>query len=182
MKKGYFFAFAIAALLASCSSNDLVNESVAQKDAKQIPIGFNVQKQNITRATNLETVKHYNFGVWAWKVEAVTKADGLSDAEVMNNYLVGWSDGVDNTKTDGSAKGYDKTNATTWASDAGTTADHTSPWFYEGLGTAEYTYTGTAGYYKKTDADYMSNNTNQYLRYWDLDYTNTNNADTGWCC
>ncbi|MCR4765074.1 MAG: hypothetical protein K5856_02735, partial [Bacteroidaceae bacterium] len=62
MKTGKLFAFAMAAILVGCTSDELVNESVAVKDAKQIPIGFNVEKQNITRAANLETVKHYNFG------------------------------------------------------------------------------------------------------------------------
>ncbi len=166
MKKYLIFALAALATTVACSRHALVDSGLGVKDNGQVPIGFTVEKQNITRATNLEAVKHYNFGVWAWKVEATANADGLVDAEVMNNYLVGWSNG--------SNKGYDKTGATTWASGAGTTADHTSPWFYEGLGTAEYTYTGTAGYYKSSDADYMSNNANQYLRYWDLAYAKTN--------
>ncbi len=167
MKKGFFFAFAVAALLASCSSDDLVNESVVQKDAKQIPIGFTVKKQNITRAQNLETLGHYNFGVWAYKVTPTEKSEATAtQAEVMANYLVGYSDG--------SSKGYDKTSGTTWNSTVGTQDDHTSPWFYEGLGTAQYTYTDTDGYYTKSQTAYMSNNTNQYLRYWDLDYKNTN--------
>ncbi len=99
-------------------------------------------------------------------MEATAKADGLSDAEVMNHYLVGWSNG--------SNKGYDKTNATTYATEAGTATDHTSPWFYEKLGTDEYTYTGDVGYYTKSQTDYMSANKNQYLRYWDLAYAKTN--------
>ncbi len=174
MKKHLFFAIAAGIALVGCSSDELVDEAVVQKTT-QTPIGFNVQKQNITRASNLEAVGHYNFGVWAYKVTAVAKADGVTDpAQVMNNYLVGWSNGVANTLSDGSAKGYDKTNATTWASTAGTTADHTSPWFYEGLGKTEYTYAGTAGYYTKTQTAYMSANDYQYLRYWDLAYTNTN--------
>jgi len=162
MKKSKLFAVVCAVALASCSNDSLVSDPVA--DSNNVPIGFTVQKQNITRAaSNLEAVKHYNFGVWAWKVGSKNSA---ADQEVMNNYLVGWSNGT-NT-------GYDKSKATTYATAAGTTADHTSPWFYEGLGTAEYTYTGDAGFYKKTDSDYMSKNANQYLRYWDLAYTNTN--------
>ncbi|MCR4603537.1 MAG: fimbrillin family protein, partial [Prevotella sp.] len=165
MRTSKLFAIALAAFLVSCSSDDLVNDAV-EKKVKETPIGFNVQKQNITRTANLETVKHYNFGVWAWKVGG---KNSLADQEVMDNYLVGWSGTVDSKQ-----KGYDPTNATTYATTAGTTANHTSPWFYEKLGTAEYTYTGTEGYYKKTDDDYMSKNANQYLRYWDLAYTNTN--------
>jgi len=163
MQKQFYFAFAVAAALASCSSDDVVNETVGVRNSGQVPIGFNVQKQNITRAANLETVKHYNFGVWAWKVNGKNSA---TDAEVMNNYLVGWSNG--------SNTGYNKDKATTYATSPGTVIDHTSPWFYEGLGTSEYTYSGTDGFYKNTDADYMSKNTNQYLRYWDLAYGYTN--------
>ena len=163
MKKQFYFAIAVAAALASCSSDDVVNETVGVRSTGQVPIEFNVQKQNITRAANLETVGHYNFGVWAWKVNGKNSA---TDAEVMNNYLVGWSNG--------SNTGYDKTKATTYANSPGTVIDHTSPWFYEGLGTSEYTYNGSDGFYKSTDVDYMSNNANQYLRYWDLAYTNTN--------
>ncbi len=170
MRKSKLFAVVFAAALVGCSSDSLVDNSVMKK-AKETPIGFSVQKQNITRAANLETVKHYNFGVWAWKVGG---KNSLADQEVMNHYLVGWSNGVAATSTDGTAIGYDPTNATTYATTAGTINDHTSPWFYEGLGTSEYTYTGTAGYYKKTQSDYMSANAKQYLRYWDLAYTSTN--------
>ncbi len=165
MKKSKLFAVVFAAALVGCSSDSLVDNSV-EKKTKEVPIGFSVQKQNITRAANLEAVNHYNFGVWAYKVSAVAKADGVTDpAEIMNNYLVGFG---------GTNVGYNYEGATTWAATAGSDTDHTSPWFYEGLGTAEYTYEGSAGYYKKTDAAYMSNNTNQYLRYWDLAYAKTN--------
>jgi hypothetical protein len=143
----------------------VVNETVAAKQATQTPIGFSVQRQNVTRsATNLETLKHYNFGVWAYKKGAKT---GISpdEALVMQHYLVGYSNGAD--------KGYDKAAATTWATTTGTVIDHTSPWFYEGLGTAQYT-NPSSGFYQTSQTDYMSANTNQYLRYWDLAYTNTN--------
>ena len=160
MKKYYLLAVAVATVLGSCSSDELVNESAASKSDKA-PIGFSVEKQNITRATNLETVNHFNFGAWAWKVNG---NHSLPAAEVMNNYLVGYSNGSD--------KGYDKTNATTWADGAGTLKDHTSAWFYEGLGTAEYTSPSYG--YAASATDYMSNNANQYLRYWDLAYGNTN--------
>lgn len=161
MKQSLFLAVAFAAAFASCSNDDLVSGSKPGKT----PISFNVQKQNITRGTqNLEDLNHYNFGVWAYKVQG--KNTDLADAEVMNNYLVGYSDG--------SSIGYDKNGATTWASTAGTQDDHTAPWFYEHLGTSEYTYESDGGFYKKTDADYMSKNASQILRYWDLAYKNTN--------
>ena len=133
------------------------------RKSAQTPIGFSVQKQNITRATNMEAVKHYNFGVWAWKVEG---RNGLTDAEIMNNNLVGYSDGV--------SKGYDNTNASTWASSSGTVYDQKSPWFYEKLGNTEYTYTGDAGFYTASQTAFMSANAIQFLRYWDQNYVKTN--------
>ncbi len=159
MKKVYLLAIATAAVLVGCSSNDVVNDIPGSK-TREVPIGFSVQKQNITRGANLETVNHYNFGVWAWKVNG---KNGLADQEVMNNYLVGYG---------GEGVGYNHANASTWASVPGSTIDHTSPWFYEGLGTSEYS--GASPYYTTSDVDYMSKNANQYLRYWDLAYTNTN--------
>jgi len=163
MRKGILIiAAAAATILAGCSRNEVLNRNEVKK-TNETPIEFNVQKQNITKAPNLESVKHYNFGVWAWKVQG---KNSLADAEVMNNYLVGWSNGIN--------LGYDKTGVSTYATAAGTNSDHTSPWFYEKLGTAEYTYEGADGFYKKTDVDYMSKNSNQYLRYWDLAYAKTN--------
>ena len=115
MKKSFFAMAAVA--LVGCSSHDLVDNSVGfdGQNGKEIPIEFSVQKQNITRAA-METLNHYNFGVWAWKVQS---QNSLADQEIMNNYLVGYSDN--------SSKGYDKTNATTWAAAAGSNTDHTSP-------------------------------------------------------
>lgn len=162
MKLNYLLAFAVATAFVSCSNDELVSELAAEKQAREIPIGFSVQKENVTRGQNLQQVKHYNFGVWAWKVNG---KNSLPDVEVMNNYLVGYS---------GTNVGYDHSNATTWAETAGTTNDHTSPWFYEGLGKLDYTYNADGGFYNADDNDYMSNNNNQYLRYWDLAYTHTN--------
>ena len=156
MKKSMILA-AAAIVLASCSSDELI-DSPKTTEGGETPIAFSVEKKNITRATNLEELGHYNFGVWAYK-----KTPGTQN--VMTNYLVGYSDGA--------SKGYDKAGATTWKGDAGTDVDHLSPWFYENLGTAEYTYDGTDGFYKKSQSDYMSANANQYLRYWDLAYAAT---------
>lgn len=157
MKKLILFA-ATATLMASCANDDILDSG--DKNSKEVPILLSADRQNITRATNLEKNLHYNFGAWAQK----TKTDGAQT--VMNNYLVGWSD---NSKT-----GYYVGNlTTTYAGEAGNTSDHTSPWFYEGLGNEEYTYTSNAGFYTKNDAAYMSVNGKQYLRYWDLAYTST---------
>ena len=159
MKKSVLFAVATMAL-ASCSSDGLVNNS--SSGGGEAPIAFSVEKKNITRGTqNLEDTKHYNFGVWAYKVK------GSNSQLVMDNYLVGYSN--ETTK-----KGYEHSGCSTWAATIGDQDDHTSPWFYENLGTSEYTYTGTDGYYTKNDGNYTSANANQYLRYWDLAYTNTN--------
>jgi hypothetical protein len=180
MKTKQILALAAIAALASCSSNDLVSPPADSRTAGEVPIEFNVQKQNITRAANLETVKHYNFGVWAWKVGG---KNALADMEVMNNYLVGWS-GTASYPVE-ATKGYKVGSlTTTYATTPGSVLDHKSPWFYEGLGTSEYTHnTASEGYYYVNElttdkpmawVDYKSNNTNQYLRYWDLAYTNTN--------
>ena len=162
MKKVYLLAIATAAVLVGCSSNDVVNDIPGSK-TREVPIGFSVQKQNITRADTkkLEDINHYNFGVFAWKVNG---KDGLADQLVMDNYLVGFG---------GTNVGYDHTNATTWKDVVGSKTDHTSPWFYEGLGTDEYK-TAATGFYQPSQSDYMSKNANQYLRYWDLSYKYTN--------
>lgn len=162
MKKNCLLAFAIAGVLVGCSEDELVSENVSNL-AREIPIEFSVEKENVTRAANLETVKHYNFGVWAWKVSG---KNGQADMEVMNNYLVGWSNETN--------LGYSVNGATTYAQTTTDQSDHVSPWFYEKLGTSEYQYDGTDGFYKKDQTNYMSKNAYQYLRYWDLAYTNTN--------
>ena len=159
MKKQVLFALATM-VLASCSSDGLVNNS--SSGGGEAPIAFSVEKKNITRATQvLEATGHYNFGVWAYKVNS------SNSQLVMNNYLVGYSN--ETVK-----KGYEHSGCSTWASTIGTVNDHKSPWFYENLGTSEYKYEGTDGYYTKNDGNYTSANANQYLRYWDLAYTNTN--------
>lgn len=167
MKKNCLLAFAIAGVLVGCSEDELVSENVSNL-TREIPIEFSVQKENITRASSstqkLEDLGHYNFGVWAYKVQ---NKNSLNDALVMDNYLVGYSNETDK-------KGYDHSNATTWAGEAGNVDDHKSPWFYEGLGTSEYNYSGTDGYYTTSSTNYLSNNVRQILRYWDLAYAKTN--------
>ena len=156
MKKVTIFA-AIAMTMVGCSSDELVNNSTENNEA---PIAFSVEKKNITRGTALESTGRYNFGVWAYKVK------GSESQQVMNNYLVGYSDGA--------GKGYALNGATTWNANAGTLQDHQSPWFYEKLGKVEYKNDVAANGYLATQSDIMSANDYQYLRYWDLAYTNTN--------
>ena len=150
--QGYLIALVIAMVLVSCSKDDVVKEPVVVQQETQVPIGFNVRKQNITRAASLETSRHYNFGVWAWTIQGL---ESQADAEQMNNYLVGYSDGI--------SIGYDKTGAST-----------SSPWFYEKLGKTEYTYNGTTGFYTADQTAYMSANPTQTLQYWDRAYDKTN--------
>ena len=73
----------------------------------------------------------------------------------MNNYLVGYN----GANVTGSCVGYYMNNVQTTL--------NTSNWAYEKLGSTDYTYEGTDGYYKKSDTFYMSNVANQYLKYWD---------------
>lgn len=156
------FIRAVAALaLMGCSSDELVNNQGAGGTESQTPIAFSVNKRNITRVdiTSLEANKHYNFGIWAFKTSDTDKV------MVMGNYLVGYSDGA--------GKGYDKSASTTWNSTSGADTDHMSPWFYEKLGTAEYLNEDASKGYTKSQAEFMSANQNQYLRYWDLAYNNT---------
>lgn len=159
MKKVIIFA-AIAMTMVGCSSDELVNNSTENTEA---PIAFSVEKKNITRAPEpqaLEKLGHYNFGVWAYKYD-----NNSNKQLVMGNYLVGYSDGK--------GKGYSNANVTTWASTIGDQKDHKSPWFYEYLGTEEYQNTDASKGYLASQTAYMSANAHQYLRYWDLKYTNT---------
>ena len=83
MKKTVFLA-AAAVALASCSSDELVNNSAVN----EAPIAFNVGQKNITRGdavtpSRLEDAGYYDFGVWAYKTKT-----GAFDL-VMDNYQVG---------------------------------------------------------------------------------------------
>lgn len=168
MKKQVLFAIATMTL-ASCSSDGLVNNS--SSGGGEAPIAFSVEKKNITRAgetptlSSLESTGHYNFGVWAYKY----KSGATTGVEVMNHYLVGYSDGKGN--------GYYDNGATTWSKEASTAKDHEdhySPWFYENLGTDQYKNEDSSKGYTTAKTAYMSKNEKQILRYWDLAYTNTN--------
>ena len=105
MKKTVFLA-AAAVALASCSSDELVNNSAVN----EAPIAFNVGQKNITRgdavtSSKLEDAGYYDFGVWAYKTKT-----GAFDL-VMDNYQVGCS-GYGSFKKEGATDG---------------------TWFYDGL-------------------------------------------------
>lgn len=154
MKKSLFFAASLA-LLASCASDELVDTSVPNAGGvDQTPIRFETSQKNITRATLLQNAGHYNFGVFAYKSTDATN-------NIMANYLVGYMD-------DTNKKGYYMTvsNQTTLGDVPGA-VNGASMWAYEMLGSSEYSYTGSEGYYTKNQTEYMSNVSNQYLRYWD---------------
>ena len=140
---------ACSALIASCTNDTELNGG-NNSESKQNTIGFEVLHRNsiTTKAgkSNLQEAGHYNFGVFAYK-----NISGSSSQQVMNNYLVGYK---------GINVGYNLT-------DANQTTLSSSNWAYEKLGYSEYTYDGSDGYYKKDKTFYMSNNANQYLKYWD---------------
>lgn len=148
---------AVAAAMTACTSDVDLGMQQANKENADNAIGFQVLNKNMSRAA-LEDAKHYNFGVWAYK-----NTDPGHD--IMANYLVGYF---------GTDKGYKKSSKQTTWGNAGITTDLLSLWAYEGLGTDEYDYTGTEGYYTTSQTAYMSNLTNQYLRYFDESSTNTN--------
>lgn len=155
-----YILFTMAALTLMGCSNEVTDQSAVLQTGDPAPIAFNTYRPNITRAnTALEELNHYNFGIYAYKVNTDERQ------QFMDNYLVGYSDGT--------SKGYDHSGATTWAATAGTQDDHLSPWFYEHLGKSQYTYTGDVGFYKTTDTGLMSAKDNQYLTYWDKAYANT---------
>lgn len=180
MKTTKLLFCAAAALLTACSSDVLEDKGVTNTTtSQQTPIGFNAGSGNVTRATDvldaLESTGHYNFGVFAYKNTGAAYASGTSQY-IMPNYLVGFSNG--GVQTDGSTTAspvgyYKDAKNTTWQRTAGTDVDNKSPWFYDYLGSSQYTYTGSDGYYTSSDASYMSGNENQFLTYWDLAYKTT---------
>lgn len=145
-------------LAAACSSESLVNESpnlpIQQAQGKRA-ISFALSQKNMTRAASLQSVGHYNFGVFAYK---------STDAEhsVMDNYLVGYMDSE-------AKKGYYLTasNQSTLG-DAEGQLNGKSLWAYEKMGNTEYSYVGAEGYYTKDQTAYMSNKATQTISYWDL--------------
>ena len=152
MKQLYYLSIAVL-LFAGCSSDEIVDNGNG-KENKEVAMSFSVSQKNMTRAT-LQSEGHYNFGVWAYKNTDATNA-------IMANYLVGYMD-------DTNKKGYkmDDTNQTTL---------NNSYWAYEKLGTSQYTLaTNESGdsYYTTSDIKYLSNNADQWLKYWDYSSANT---------
>lgn len=163
MKKGLLYA-ATGLFLTSCANDAILDEAHAGYDtSKNVPISFITNQKNITRAETLQKTGHYNFGVWAYKNTSTDKA-------VMANYLVGYMDAANK-------KGYsmNTTNQTTLG-DATSAANGTSMWAYEKMGNTQYSLESNASgeaYYLKNDTKYMSNNAEQWLKYWDYASANT---------
>ena len=161
MKKVLILA---CAALTACTNDIDLGPNKEQVETLSNAIGFQMAKKNMTTTKATETALnkagHYNFGVWGYK-------DTDTDHEIMGNYLVGFGDG---------SKGYkmDATTQTTWGNATASVEDGTSQWAYENLGSSDYTYDGSDGYYKKSQTPYMSNIPNQYLRFWDHSSASTN--------
>ena len=151
MKRLFYISIA-ALLFTGCSSDEIIDNG--GKDNRQVAMSFNVSQKNMTKAS-LESTGHYNFGIWAYKNTDETNA-------IMANYLVGYMD-VNNKKgykMDGSVQ----------------TTLNDSKWAYEKLGKTQYTLaTNESGeyYYTTSDNKYLSNNADQWLKYWDYSSANT---------
>lgn len=178
MRKNDVILAMSAALLAACSNDVALDSAKQSAEVADNAISFQFINRNSitsrgedTPANNdtndrlLNNKGHYNFGVFAYKSTlSGTASFSLNSAtKVMENYLVGYSCPDTETTKYGYKFGTDQT---TLAS---------SRWAYEKLGTGsgEYSYTGEDGYYKSSETFYMSNNANQYLKYWDLSTSQT---------
>ena len=163
MKKVLILA---CAALTACTNDIDLGPNKEQVETLSNAIGFQMAKKNMTTTKGTEALNvagHYNFGVWGYKANT-----GVGEPLIMENYLVGYMD-----KT--IYKGYYMTDANqTTLGDKDGVANGKSQWAYEKLGSPEYNYTGTEGYYKQSDTKYMSNSANQFLRYWDLSAATTN--------
>lgn len=154
---------ATVAALTGCSTDEN-SSSFNGPSAATGEIGFQMSTGNLSRAeadVNLETI-YKNFGVWAYKGdnEAAMKTTGETTT-VMDHYLVGY--------TNGTNSGYDPTGAS-----YGTDTPSTGWWFYDNLGTDQYTHSDEDGYYRANQTTVMSNNATQFLKYWDANYAYTN--------
>lgn len=163
MKKFILFAASVA-LLASCANDTIIDNG--GKTEKNAPISFQISQKNMTRADKtLQSTGHYNFGVWSYKDTDPANA-------VMNNYLVGYMDAT-------GKKGYYMTAANqTTLGDATSETNGTSMWAYEKMGSGQGQYSWTTNgdgenYYLSSDNTYKSNNTEQWLKYWDLSSAST---------
>ena len=163
MKKVLILA---CAALTACTNDIDLGPNKEQVETLSNAIGFQMAKKNMTttKATALQDAKHYNFGVWGYKAPT-----GVGATLIMENYLVGF--GGDNVgyKMDGSKQ-------TTWGDATASAGDGKSQWAYENLGSSEYNHTAEDGFYRSdaTPKTYLSNNANQYLRFWDYSSASTN--------
>ncbi len=145
-------------LLASCAESAIVDSAADQSAPParrlQQEISFAAaQHNNATRATLLQQVGHYSFGVFGYK-------DNDTANPVFQNYLVGYYD---------KALAYGQPSGSTFGDpDAGLTG--VSLWMYEGMGAEEYT--GPYAGQPLTD-EHRSNLTHQYMRYWDKESAST---------
>ena len=160
MKKVLILA---CAALTACTNDIDLGPNKEQVETLSNAIGFQMAKKNMTTTKATQTLQsqgHYNFGVWGYK-------NTDADHAIMANYLVGFG---------GATKGYkmDASTQTTWGDATASAADGKSQWAYENLGSSDYTYNGSDGYYTKSQTPYMSNNANQYLRFWDHSSASTN--------
>ena len=144
--------------MTACTSDVDLGMQQANKENADNAIGFQVLNKNMSRAA-LEDEGHYNFGVWAYKSTDQTH-------NIMANYLVGYMDNVNH-------KGYKFENASQ-------STLMSSQWSYEKLGTNQYVLASNVigeSYYITTGDEakrYLSNNAEQWLRYWDYSSTHTN--------
>ena len=149
---------AVTAAMTACTSDVDLGMQQANKENADNAIGFQVLNKNMSRAA-LEAEGHYNFGVWAYKSTDSTYA-------IMADYLVGYMDNVNH-------KGYKFENASQ-------STLMSSKWSYEKLGTNQYVLASNVmgqSYYTTNggeDNRYLSNNAEQWLRYWDYSSTHTN--------
>ena len=152
MKQLFIYSMAAVLSLTACSNDRELGGNDSQTQANAI--GFQVIKKNVLvrgesttigsqTTVQLENAGHYNFGVFAYKNSDATN-------NIMENYLVGYH---------GTNIGYDYNT-------------NNAGWYYEGLGSSQYTYEGN-DYYKQSDNFYMYNVGTQYLRYWDNSSTST---------
>lgn len=160
MKRSFIY-LAMPLVAVSCANDSVIDTDNPMVGSQQVAIGFSASQNNTTRATSLQTFGRYNFGVFGYK-----NTDDVHP--VIENYLVGYFD-------DANKKGYYMTvQDQTTLGDKTETVDGQSYWAYEKLGSADYTYSGTEGYFKATETSFMSNHPNQYLRYWDYASATTN--------
>ena len=72
MKK-YFYLTVLSALVAGCTSDGIIEQLPETPNTQNggaetdMPMGFVVSSKNMTRATMLQDVGIYNFGVFAYK-------------------------------------------------------------------------------------------------------------------